>query len=358
VRSVLPLLAIDPAILLALGLAGLVAVSGSRRGSWVLGAYIALSAVSVAIFFVASRYRLPMQVALTIPAGGAGAWLWTRVRAREWASVMSTLGAVALVWAGASWPLGLDDGRAEERVRMGLVEIQNGRWAEGEAWLRRGLPRHGTPGVVHLRAAQVYETLNRSDDAIAHYQAAVAIDPDEPAVRFGLGRALFAAARDEAAIAELARARSLDATREPATQLLVLAETRRGRTEEATRLARDLSPGTWNADEARRFATAITDFGRADLGVPAWRRAAEVGGDARDYERLGISLATVGRHAEALPAFDEAIKRSPGSASMRLNRAVALPAPARPPPPRLEAQAALAVDPNYAKAREFLDAIK
>lgn len=358
VVSLLTVLAVGPALLLGLGLCGLLVVPADARGRALVGGYVGLSVLSVAVFFVASRYRLPYQVALTVPAGALVGWLATHVRQRDWTGTWPVAAAALLIAAGAAWPLGLDDGRAEEQVRMGLYELQAGRTAEGEAWIARGVARHTTPGVAHLRAAQVYETLNRPGDAVVHYQRAAAIDPTEPAVRYGLGRALFAAGRDGEAALELERARTSPALGQSATQLLVLAEARQGHAEVATRLSASLEPQLWNADQARRFASAIADLGRIDLSLIGWRRAAEAGGTALDYERLGIALATLNRHAEALPAFDEAVKRSPRVASMRLNRAVALATLGRLDEARLEARAALSIDPAYAKATEFLAAIR
>ena len=194
VVSTLTFLAVGPAMLLGLGLCGLVVVPGDRRGRAMLGAYAVLAVLSVAVFFVASRHRLPFQVALTVPAGAMVAWLVTGLRNRDWRRMATVVAAIVLIAAASALPIVNDDGRAEEQVRMGLHELQAGRTVEGEAWIARGLMQHTEPGVVHIRAAQIYDTLGRSDEAVTHWRRAAATS-GEAAVYERLGLALAALSR-------------------------------------------------------------------------------------------------------------------------------------------------------------------
>jgi len=68
-----------------------------------------------------------------------------------------------------------------------------------------------------------------------------------------------------------------------------------------------LHPARWDAETAREFALGLTDVGRIDLSTVAWRRAAEAGNDAKDYERLGLAWAVLGNHPEAIAAFSHAV---------------------------------------------------
>ena len=357
-RGPLTLLAIGPALIVPLGIVGLVvARPRDRFGYWVWAAYVPLAIVSVVIFYVAARYRLPYQVALCIAAGGGAAWMLDRVRDRQWRPLGAAMLATAALAVLVAWPTGLDDGRAEEQVRMGLAEIQAGRTSDGEAWIKRAAARHGYPGVVHVRVGQLYESRNEPAAALEHYKQAAALDPAEPSVQFVIGRALFAAGKDQEALEPLQRAR---ASREgdAATRLLVLAFTRLGRQDDANRAVRELDPNRWTAEIAREFASAAAQLGRVDLSIPAWRRAAEASGRAQDWERLGLAWAAFGRVPEAIAAFSEAVGRDPKSASIRLNFAVALAAGGRPDLGRRQAQEALKLDPGYARARQFLESLR
>jgi tetratricopeptide (TPR) repeat protein len=358
IRGPLTFLLVGPALIVPLGLVGLiVARPRDRPGYWLWASYIPLSLASVIVFYVAARYRLPYQVALTIAAGGGAAWMVEKVRERAWRSVSVALLATAAVGLFVAWPTGLDDGRAEEQVRMGLFEIQNGRIPEGEAWIQRALLRHGHPGVVHVRVGQIYESRNQPAAALEHYKQAATLDPGEPSVQFVTGRALFTSGKDEEAVAALERARS-GRERDAATRLLVLAYTRLGRRDDANRVVRDLDPNRWSAELAREFAGALAQLGRVDLSIPAWKRAAEASNSAQDYDRLGLAWALLGRAPESIAAFSAAVQRDPKSAPIRLNFAVSLATGGRLDLARREAEEALKLDPNYARAKQFLASLK
>ena len=340
------------------GLVGLVlARPADRRGYWLWAAYAPLSLLSVVVFFVAARYRLPMQVALLAPAGAAIAWMVDRLRARAWAPLALAATATAGLAAFVAWPTGLDDGRAEEQVRAGLYYIRTGRQPEGEAWVTRALAKHGNPDAVHLRVGQLYETMNRPADAIAHYRAGLAIDPQDLGLHFVLGRALFAEGKDDEALPELERARA-GPQADAATRILVLSLSRLHRTDEANQLVRTLDPSRWTGDQAREFAAGLASVGRLDLSIAAWRRAAEASGDPQDYERLGLTWAMVGRPAEAVAPLEEAARRAPTSVSIRFNYAVALYSVGRKDEARRETEKVLELDPKYEKARQLLEVIK
>ena len=358
VRGPLAFLLVGPALIVPLGLVGLVVARPRDHSAyWIWAAYVPLALVSIVLFYVAARYRLPLQIALTVAAGGAATWLIDRVGERAWDVILPAMLAFGTFTVFVAWPTGLDDGRAEEQVRMGLLEIRNGRTVDGEAWIRRALVRHGYPGVVHVRVGQLYESQNQPAAALEHYKQAANLDPGQPSVQFVTGRALFAAGKDEEAVAALERARA-GPERDAATRVLVLAYTRLGRKEDADRAVRDLDPSRWNADLAREFAGALAQLGRVDLSIPAWKRAAEVSNTAQDYDRLGLAWALLRRAPEAIAAFSAAVERDPKSAPIRLNFAVALATGGRLDLARREAEEALKLDPNYDRAKQFLASLR
>ena len=343
-----------PALIVPLGLVGLFfARPRGRRGYWQWAAYVPLSIFSVAVIFVAARYRLPFQVALAGFAGAAVSRGIDRVRGGAWRSLAMPAVTLVALTAVAVYPTRLDDGRNEELVRMGLTEIQQGHVAEGEAWVQRALARHVSAGLVHVRVGQVYETLSKPGEAIAHYRQALVTDPKEPAVHFVLGRALFASGDLNAAVRELAGAR-VGPQQDAASRLLVVALAKSNRRDETNAVIRDLDPARWNADQSRQFAAAIAEAGRVDLSIPAWRRAAELSNDAHDYARLGLAWSLVGQNDEALAALAQAVKLDGSIASVRLNYAVSLATAGRIADARAEAEAALQIDPTYENAQQLL----
>lgn len=236
---------------------------------------------------------------------------------------------------------------------MGLTEIQGGHIAEGEAWVQRAIARQAPPGLVHVRAGQVYETQGKPGEAITHYKQALVTDPKEPVIHYVLGRALMSSGDLSGAVRELAGAR-VGQQQDAASQLLVIALARANRIEETNTVIRDLDPARWTADQSRQFALAIAAAGRVDLSIAAWQRAAELTDDARDYERLGLAWALLGRNTEALVGLGESVKRDPSVASSRVNYAVSLAQAGRLAEARIECEAALKIDPTYANAQNLL----
>jgi tetratricopeptide (TPR) repeat protein len=356
-KGPLTFLVAGPALIVPLGLVGLIFCGPRRRGYRLWAAYVPLSIAATVALYVAARFRLPYQVALAGAAGGAISFAIDRLRernARALAVPAAVGAALALV---VLWPTRLEDGRAEEAIRMGLVELQTGRVAEGEAWVQRGLARGASPGLVHVRVGQVYETQSRPAEAITHYRQALVTDPKEPTIHFVLGRALMASGDMSAAIRELAGAR-VGQQQDAASRLLVIALAKSNRQQEVNTVIRDLDPKRWNADQARQFAAAIAEAGRVDLSIPAWQRAAELTGNVRDYERLGLAWAMVGRGTEALAALEHAVKIDNSIAAVRHNYGAALAAAGRYLEARAEAEAALKIDPDYQPAKLLLEGLR
>lgn len=353
----LAFLVVGPALIVPLGLVGLIfARPKNRPGYWTWALFAPFAILSIALVFVAARYRLPFQMALTGFAGAAIAWAIDRVREQSVSSLAVPAVSLAALTAVAVYPTGLDDGRSEELIRMGLTDIQGGRVAEGEAWVQRAITRHAPPGLVHVRAGQVYEALSKPSEAIAHYKQALVTDPKEPVIHFVLGRALLASGDLSGSVRELAGAR-VGPQQDSASRLLVIALARAKRVEETNTVIHDLDPQRWNADTSRQFAMAIADAGRVDLSIPAWSRAAELTDDVRDYERLGLAWALIGRNDEAILALAEAVKKDNTIASVRMNYAVALAGAGHIAEAKIEAEAALKIDPNYTNAQQLLAAL-
>ena len=191
--SVLRMLFVGPLLLVPLGLCGLFAHrlgdAPTPPGFAVWAASVPLLIASIAVFFVASRYRLPLLVPLCICAGGfVGALpeaLAARRRPLGIVAVLVLLPAAAL----AAWDFGLDDGRAEEETRMAVWAAANGRVADAERYASQSERTPATAGVSHFRVGQACERAGNLAAAIQHYTRATEIDPDERAPRVALARA-------------------------------------------------------------------------------------------------------------------------------------------------------------------------
>ena len=109
---------------------------------------------------------------------------------------------------------------------------------------------------------------------------------------------------------------------------------------------------------SRKNAPPLAAAGRVDLRLAAWPRAASLSKDARDWERLGLAWAIVGRNDDALQSLAEAVRIDPSTASTHLNYAVTLAQAGRMAEALAEAQAALQIEPNYENAKRLIEEIR
>ncbi len=188
----LRLLDVGPALLVPFGLVGLFAhrIAGKRppKEFFTWAAFVPLTIVSIAVFFVASRYRMPLLLPLCITSGGLIDAALLAVGSRRVAALAVAAACAVPLSILETWNLHLDDGRAEEETRMAVWLASNGRTDEAERHVARA-SSGPLAGVAHLRVGQAFERAGDLHGAIRHYTRATEIDPREPAPRQALARA-------------------------------------------------------------------------------------------------------------------------------------------------------------------------
>ncbi len=192
--GVLKALAVGPGLLVPLAGAGfvlaLLASSGaSRRALLVWSTFIPAYVLAVAAFFVATRYRLPLLVALAVPAGAGVVAAWDAWRSRETRS-LALAAAFALPLAALSlWPTGLYDGNADEDMHWALYLIGKGEAAEAARLASATAIVHPDPGLFWLRIGKAWAAAGRMDDAISSFEKARAAEPHPPELEHRLAAA-------------------------------------------------------------------------------------------------------------------------------------------------------------------------
>lgn len=298
----LRVLFVGPLVLIPLGMLGLWAhaIAGHSVPDrfWIWAAIVPLTVVSVAVFFVASRYRIPLLVPLCVTAGGcidafARAFTAGRVR-RAAVAIACAMPVVAL----AAWDFHLDDGRRGEEIQMALAMIDQKRWDEAERWIARAGTGHPDPAAFHLRMGEAFVQANRPGEVIHHLEAARK-----------LGARCMTSAYD-----------------------LAVAYGQEGRTDDAARLLMSIAP--------------------EDVRDAAMRDALS---DA--LTQLGLDLTARGNFEEAVSALQRAAWLTPARPSAHLNLAVAYAQSGHRREARDEARRALALDPSYQRAKQLLVAL-
>jgi tetratricopeptide (TPR) repeat protein len=178
-----------------LGLSG--AAWGSRRGAagrWMIG-YVGLITLSLVPFFVTDRYRHHLLPGLAVLAGVAIAEITRAARGAERASRARTALAVGLAAGVVLIPIGSRRVRSGEWVfesDRAIRWLDRGAYAEAAAGFARAESELGDVqeqtlsssarvdlAAFHFRYAIALEGLGRHEDAIAHWERALALDPND-----------------------------------------------------------------------------------------------------------------------------------------------------------------------------------
>ena len=245
-----------------LGVLGLIMTRKHRDGA--LAAMLVMTLGSVALFFVVSRYRVPMVSLFAIYAGGGMGWWWRTYRGRSrarWVCGVGLTAAVAtvifmpLLHPSLPWNVVAGDARegeacavdqhtrhapeVESQFEVGVFALNHGQLADAEEamWAVLRLEPEHTPAGVNLSwlllqkgadeaalgvAARVVETDPCDDKAWANLaqassrlgdktraldaaRRAARIDPYNPGYWMGLGEAMLATGNRDGARTQFER---------------------------------------------------------------------------------------------------------------------------------------------------------
>jgi tetratricopeptide (TPR) repeat protein len=285
-------------VLLPLAIFGMFLAAAERDKLWPLYAMSLTYALSVVLFFVVARYRLPL-VPLLIPfAAGAVERLWRLCFASGAKQVsirmVPALAATTFVAVLAAWPAySAAEQKAITEANLGVALQESGQLTEAIEHYQRALAlRPGyTPALSNLGTA--LRAAGRVDEAVALYGLALERDGDKATTHLNLGNAFMSQGRVSEAIASFRRAVSIDPTA--------------------------------HAREALAFAlyddgvTAL-ERGELDRASERFREAIHLkAGYADAHNNLGIALASQGRLKEAIAEWEEALRLNPSLSSARQN---------------------------------------
>lgn len=169
-------LPVGPWLLMPLGLVGLVVLArrSDSQDVWVWLSFVPLYAASVAVFFVADRYRLPLLVPMCVGAGiildGAAQCL----RARQWRALLGGTGVTVVVFVLVQWPAGLNEGRWVEGAKLAQQFVILGAHDDATAWVERLAPEAPTPGLAHVLVGRQYLVEDQPERALPLLRTAAA----------------------------------------------------------------------------------------------------------------------------------------------------------------------------------------
>ena len=347
-------------VLVPLALLGLVSTWPLRRRLAIVYALTLAYAASVVAFYVFARYRYPLVPMLMIfaAAGLVDTRRWLTVHAVDRRSVFALAAVVVVAIVFCNWPL---------------------------------LSAKTMQAVTENNLATALQTDGHVDEAVTHYQRAIALQPDYAPAYNNLGTALRAKGKPLEAVGEYQRALNARAAYPEAHYNLANALTDAGRPKDAAehfRIALQAMPGSADvhnnlgialAEEGKRddaigefraavaadpaspkshrnLADALAGAGRTDEALIEFRRAAQLApGDGAIRYDLGSFLMELDRTEEAIVEFRAALKLTPRSVEAHNNLGIALATQGRMDEAVTHWRAALAIDPNFADAKKNLE---
>jgi 4-amino-4-deoxy-L-arabinose transferase-like glycosyltransferase/Flp pilus assembly protein TadD len=312
--SPLRVLLVGPWLLVPLGIAGAATRFGDRRFRTFLS-FVPVYAVSVAIFFVASRYRLPLLAVFAICAAGV-----VHVR-RAWQIALGLAAAVIVLW-----PFGLDSGRSYEQTNMVVWLIEHKQAPAGERLLHQIEATHIEPARLHYQAGMAFAAAGDAPRAIALLEQVLRDPVAQPVLR--------AAATDELARGYIHARRTEDARRLFAR--IDASSLSTSRAENVGRLALTIRDGE---DAARFLAVAVERDPK----------------DARAWQDLGVALLATNELPHAITALTTARTLQPNDAATYLFLALARAQAGEIAEARRNAEEALRLRPNFPDARHVLE---
>jgi Flp pilus assembly protein TadD len=312
--TLLRVLVVGPWLLVPLGLFGL---ARGPRSPWLV--FVPAYAASIVLFFVTERYKLPLFAACAIGAGAGIEALMTKRRARD-------IAIVAALLVAANWPLHLDDGRAEERLRMAEVEASRGNVSEAERWASLAQDAGHVPGAR---------------------------------VEYALGRAQLAAGNPREALPHLRRAIEQRVDVPLAGYDLTVALQQTGDRDGAVRVLRALKPPPKSPAEVwLQLGKKAAELNAPDVAEPFLRRAVRAAPESpAAHQLLGIDLLVLGREDEAARELSIVVAKQPHNADALAMLAFAEQRLGRTREAREHAQESLKWNPNQEIARRVLQTL-
>jgi tetratricopeptide (TPR) repeat protein len=258
-------------------------VLGWRRSSFprTLGAvFVVAYAVSVLVFFISARYRLPMVPMLIVFAAAALVRWYELWRAWRWrAAAVMTVVAMALGWF-AAWPIpgtGREIAFGQSYYRYGKYYFDEGEYEEAIPYFRRSTRL--TPEMYQgfLMLGISYEKLGQADTALDTFFQGTIAAPHVPQMHYNFAVALGRAGHLRESVKPLLQAIELDPKYFEAWMQLgeVFISLREyGNAERAYRRAIELVPD--NAQALNRYAELMLLAGKKAEALAFANRAVEV----------------------------------------------------------------------------------
>jgi len=344
-------------VLVPLALLGLIVTWRDRSRLLILHALLVTYAASVVAFYVFGRYRYPLVPILLLFAAAALVQAPAIARARRVPGSVATIVTLVAAIVFTNWPLlSSAMSRAITENNLGTALQDEQRLDEAMAHYQRAIALRADYAPAYSNLGTALRAQGRTADAVAAYDRALRLRPDYPDAHYNLANALLEQGDADAAIDHFQIAlRSAPASVETHNNLGI-ALAAKGRAAEARlqfQAALTIDPNS--AKSHRNLGDLLASAGRTSEAVDHLRRATELAPDegALRYD-FGSVLLEAGRPAEAAVEFRAALKATPNAVDAHNNLGIALGSQGKLDEAIGEFREALRIQPGFDDARRNL----
>jgi len=153
--------------------------------------FVLAGMVSVVIFFISARYRLPVVPFLIVYAACGFWWIVEKIGTRQWKAVAISLTVLLFLVAGvnkeAKSLVNPEQGRKSHLNNVGLAYVRSGDVEHGLKELKAALEIDPGFAPTHYNLAVAFQGLGRLREAAFHYSRALEIDPFHAKAHYNLG---------------------------------------------------------------------------------------------------------------------------------------------------------------------------
>lgn len=250
-------------LIASLGLLGMFIAINDWKSLSLLYIFVISYSMSLMIFFVTSRYRLPMSAVLTIFAAYSIDWSWKKIKEKNYQPIVVTFilftTFVYFTTKDIPWVITLNShevliDEANELVQKGDYETALNKY-------RKAIELFPNSYGAYVGLGGLYHGKKLYYEAIQSYKAAIESMPRSPFAHFMLGMTYLDANKLDDAIKELQTSIALDPDRPSSYYCLALAFEKKGMNDESLTywnefLKRD-SKSNWS-DYARKKIEILT----------------------------------------------------------------------------------------------------
>ncbi|RPJ47917.1 MAG: tetratricopeptide repeat protein [Candidatus Latescibacterota bacterium] len=258
-------------VIAPLGLAATLLVRG--RGAFPLVSFLYAYAGSVVLFFVLTRYRLPVLPVLILFASAYAVRLLGDVRGRDWRAAARRAAWTVPFFVLCNvnfYRLSADAGEAQSYYRLGIISQGRGETEAAMRYYRRSIELDPAYERSRLNLGELLAQTGRPEEAERQFRESIRLDPDYPKARLNLGTLLYRSGRIEEGEEQIEIALRLDPNYGKARLHLAAIALLRGEGDAAAHAAAalDLLPG---ADPARALAADFLERAGDLDAIAAWR---------------------------------------------------------------------------------------